>query len=176
VKHARIDRGRQKIVRRDDGVNVAGQMEIEFFHRNDLAVAAAGRAAFDAERGALAGLADAGEDFLPQVRAQRLAEADRGGGFAFAQRSGRDRGHHDVFSVGRILQPVANREMHFGFGLAVEVQFFGKNTGFGGDLAMGRGVAACAISISLGTRVRMFVSLCGMAISLILDYGVHLNG
>src|SRR5579862_9612362 len=29
--------------------------------------------------------------------------------------------------------------------------------------SMGSGVAACAISISLGTRVRMFVSLWGMA-------------
>ncbi len=139
VKHARIDGGGQQIIRRDDGVNVAGEMEIELLHRNDLAVAAAGRAALDAERGALAGLANAGEHFLAQVRAQRLAEADGGGGLALAQRRGRDRGHHDVFSVGRILQPVANGEVHFGFGLAVEVQFFGKDTGLGGDLVDGKG-------------------------------------
>ena len=138
VKHARIDGGRQQIVRRDDGVDVAGQMEIELLHRNDLAVAAARRAALDAERRTLAGLANAGEHFLAQVRAQRLAEADGGGGLAFAQRRGRDRGHHDVFAVRRILQPVANREMHFGFGLAVELQFFGKNAGFGRDLVDGK--------------------------------------
>ncbi len=45
VEHARVDGGREKIVGRGDGVNVAGEMEIEFLHRNDLAVAAAGRAA-----------------------------------------------------------------------------------------------------------------------------------
>ncbi len=138
MKHARIDGGRQKIIRRGDGVNVAGEMEIELLHRNDLAVAAARRAALDAERRALAGLANAREHFLPQMRAQRLAEADGGGGLALAQRSGRDRGHHDVFSVGRILQPVANRKMHFGFGLAVEIQLLGKNAGFGGDLVDGK--------------------------------------
>ena len=35
-----------------DGVDVAGQVEVEVLHRDDLAVAAAGRAALDAEHGA----------------------------------------------------------------------------------------------------------------------------
>ena len=72
------------------------------------------------------------------MRAQRLAEPDGGSGLALAQRSGRNRRHHDVFSVGRILQPVANGEMYFGFGLAIEIQFLGKDTGLGGDLIDGK--------------------------------------
>ena len=139
MKHARINGGRQQIIRCDDGVNVAGEMEIELLHRNDLAVAAACRAALDAERGPLAGLANASEHLLAQVRAQRLAEADGGGGLSLAQRRGRDRGYHDIFSVGRILQPVANGEVYFGFGLAVEIQFFGKDAGLGCDLIDGKG-------------------------------------
>ncbi len=72
MQHAGIDGGGQQIVSGDDGVDVACQMQVEFLHRDDLAVAAAGRAAFDAEGGALAGLANAGEDFLAEVRAQSL--------------------------------------------------------------------------------------------------------
>ncbi len=77
VEHARIDGRGEKIIGGDDGVDIAGQMEIELLHRNDLAVAAARRAAFDAERGTLAGLANAGEHFLAEMRAQRLAQARR---------------------------------------------------------------------------------------------------
>ena len=72
------------------------------------------------------------------MRAQCLAESDGGGGLALAQRSRRDGGHHDVFSIGRILQSVANGEVNFGFGLAVEIQFLGKNAGLVGDLIDGK--------------------------------------
>ena len=134
VEHARVDRRGEQIIGSDDGVDVAGQVEIELLHRNDLAVAAARRAAFDPERRTLAGLANAGENLLAEMRSQRLAEPDRGGGFAFAKRRRRDRGHHDVLAVGHVLQPVANRQVHLGFGLAVELQFVGKNACFGRDL------------------------------------------
>ncbi len=83
----------------DDGVNVSRQMEVELLHRDDLAVAAARRAAFDSERGTLAGLANAGEHLLAEMRTQSLAEPDGGGRFTFTQRSGRDRGHDDVLAV-----------------------------------------------------------------------------
>ena len=45
-----VDHRRQQVVRRGDGVEVAGQVQVERLHRHDLAVAAAGRAALDAER------------------------------------------------------------------------------------------------------------------------------
>ena len=82
VKHARIDRRCQQIVRRGDCVNVARKMEVELFHGNDLAVAAARRAAFDAEGGPLARLADASEDLLVEVRSDGLAQADGGRGLS----------------------------------------------------------------------------------------------
>ena len=44
-----VDHRRQQVVRRGDGVEVAGEVQVEQLHRDHLAVAAAGRAALDAE-------------------------------------------------------------------------------------------------------------------------------
>ncbi len=44
-----VEEGGGQVVRRADGVDVAGQVEVEVLHRDDLAVAAAGRAALDPE-------------------------------------------------------------------------------------------------------------------------------
>ena len=115
-------------------MNVAGQMEIELLHRDDLAVAAARGAALDSESGALARLAHARENFLAQMRAERLAQADGRGGLAFAERRGRDRGDDDVFPVGTIFQAVADREMHLRLVLAVQLQLVRENARFRGDL------------------------------------------
>src|SRR5713226_8037380 len=110
-------------------------MEVELFHRDDLAVAAAGRAALDAERRALAGLANTGEHLLAQMRSQALAEPYGRGGLPFPERRRRDRSHDDVVAIADVLEPVPDGEVHFGLGFAVEFQLFGKNARFGGDLA-----------------------------------------
>ena len=65
----------QEIVRRRDGVEVAGEMQVDLVHRDDLRVAAAGRAALDAEHRAQRGLADADHDLLAEA-AERLADPD----------------------------------------------------------------------------------------------------
>ncbi len=70
-----VDHGRQQVVGRGDGVDVAGHVEVELLHRHDLAVAAAGRAALDAEGGPL----------------RRLADGDGGGLADVAACPGRDR-------------------------------------------------------------------------------------
>jgi hypothetical protein len=44
-----VDQRRQQVVRRPDGMEVAGEMEVDVLHRHDLGIAAAGRAAFHAE-------------------------------------------------------------------------------------------------------------------------------
>ena len=62
VVEAVVEERAGQVVRRADGVDVAGQVEVEVLHRDDLAVAAAGRAALD-----------------PEDRAERrLADVDRG--------------------------------------------------------------------------------------------------
>ena len=72
VKHARVERGRDQIVRGRDGVNVAGEVQVELLHRDDLRPAAAGRAALDAERGAHRRLPHAREDLVAEHGAKRL--------------------------------------------------------------------------------------------------------
>ena len=49
VHEMRLDHGRQQVVGRADGVDVAGEVEVEVLHRDDLGVATAGGAALDAE-------------------------------------------------------------------------------------------------------------------------------
>ena len=53
-----VDHRGEQVVRRRDGVEVAGEVQVELLHRQDLAVAAAGGAALDAERRAHRRLAD----------------------------------------------------------------------------------------------------------------------
>jgi hypothetical protein len=55
----RVDHRGQQVVGRTDRVHVAGEMQVELFHRHDLGIAAAGRAALDAEDRSERGLAQA---------------------------------------------------------------------------------------------------------------------
>ena len=111
VEHPGVDARGHEVVRRGDGVDVAGEVEVEVLHRHHLRVAAAGGAALDAEGRALRGLADAGEDALAELRAERLRETDRRGGLALAQGRGRDGGDVDVLALLAPVQPVAHVEM-----------------------------------------------------------------
>ena len=80
-----VDHRGDLVVRRRDRVHVAGQVQVEQLERDRLGVAAARRAALDAERRAHGRLADRDRGLLADV-AERHAEADRGGRLALAQR------------------------------------------------------------------------------------------
>ena len=54
-----VDQRGEQIVRRADGVEVAGEVEVDVLHRHDLRIAAAGGAALDAEAGTERRLAQA---------------------------------------------------------------------------------------------------------------------
>ena len=85
-----VDQRRQQIVRRGDGVEVAGEVQIDVLHRHHLGVAAAGGAALHAEAGPERRLAQAQHRLLADV-VERVGEADRRGGLALAGRRRRDR-------------------------------------------------------------------------------------
>ena len=85
-------------------VVVAGQMEVEVLHRDDLAVAATGRSALDPEHGAQARLADRHGGLLADP-VQALGQADRRGRLALAERRRRDRGDHHVLAPGVARPP-----------------------------------------------------------------------
>ena len=85
-----VDQRREQIIRRTDGMQVAGEVEVDVLHRHDLRIAAAGCAALHAEAGAERGLAQAQHRLLADV-VERVGEADRGRGLALACRRRRDR-------------------------------------------------------------------------------------
>ena len=122
MQHARIQRRGAQVVRGRDGMDVAGQVQVEILHRDDLAVAAAGRAALDAEGRSLRGLADDGHDALAQVRTQRLRNTDGGGGLAFAERGGGDGGHVNVLAILALGKAVKDFKFDLGLVRAKEFQ------------------------------------------------------
>jgi len=126
-----------EVVGGGDGVDVAGQMQVEVLHRDDLAIAAAGRAALDAECRPHAGLADAGDGLVAED-AQTLHQADAGRRLALAERGGSDGRHVDVLAhrpVGQLGQGV---EVDFGFGFAVVDQVVFGQAQLGGDFLDGQ--------------------------------------
>ncbi len=86
-----VDHRGEQVVGRGDGVEVAGEVQVDLIHRHDLGVAAAGRATLHAEAGAEAGLAQADRG-APSDAVQRIAEADGGCSFALARRRWVDAG------------------------------------------------------------------------------------
>ena len=88
----------EKVVRRGDGVEVAGEVDVDVFHRDDLAVSAAGGSALDSEDGAERGLAQRERDLFAELR-KGLREADGGRRLAFAGGRRRYRGDEDEFAV-----------------------------------------------------------------------------
>ena len=53
VEHAGVDRGGKEVVRGDDRVDVAREVQVHLLHRDDLGVPAPGRPALDPEGGTL---------------------------------------------------------------------------------------------------------------------------
>ena len=88
----------EQIVRRGDGVEIAGEMQVDVVHRRDLRMSAAGRAALLPEAGAERGLAQADRRALADAH-QAVAEADRRRRLAFARRRRVDRGDEDQLAL-----------------------------------------------------------------------------
>ena len=68
VMEMRVDQRREQVVRRRDRVQVAREVEVQVLHRDDLRVAAAGRAALDAEDRAERRLAEAEHRLAAELR------------------------------------------------------------------------------------------------------------
>jgi hypothetical protein len=77
---------------------VAGEVQVDVFHRHDLRMTAAGRAALHAEHRSERRLAQADDRVLPDA-VQPIDEADRGRRLAFAGRRRADAGDEDQLAV-----------------------------------------------------------------------------
>jgi hypothetical protein len=103
-----VHEGHEGIVRRGDGVEVAGEVQVDLVHRQHLGVAAAGGAALHAQDGAERGFAQRDHHFVPGA-GQGIGEPDRRGGLAFARRGGGHRRDQDHFAAGVPARPGARR-------------------------------------------------------------------
>ena len=89
-----IDHRGQQVVRRADRVHIAGKMQVDVLHRHHLRIAAARRAALDAEHRPQRRLPQRHHGLFPDA-AQPVRQPDRGGRFALARRGRRDGGDQD---------------------------------------------------------------------------------
>ena len=128
-----VDKGAEQVVGRGDGVDVAGEVEVDVFHRDDLTVAAARRAAFDAEYRAQGGFPQ-GQHSLFAEPVHSLRQADRHGGLAFAGRSRVDGRDKDELAVLFVRQSGEEVLVQFGFVFAVKLNFVLPYPPFGGQV------------------------------------------
>ncbi len=131
-----VEHGRQHVVGGGHGVHVAGEVEVQRLEGHCLAVAPARRASLDAEGGAHRCLADGDGGALGDV-AHGLAETERRGRLALAQRSGGDGRDDDVPGAGPIGERVDGVQAHLGHVLAVRLEQVLGNARLGGDLGHG---------------------------------------
>ena len=116
-----VENGRAEVMSGGDGMDVAGEVEVDVLHGYDLGVAASGGASLDAEAGAQRRLAQ-GADGLPADLVETHAQADVGGGLALAGRGGRDGRAQHQLAVGPVLESVEDVQVDLGLVLPVEVE------------------------------------------------------
>ena len=99
-----IQHGGQQVVGRADGVEIAGEMEVDVLHRHHLRVAAAGCAALDAEHRPQRGFPEGGNGVFAQPP-QAVGQTDGGGGLALACGRGIDGRHQNQLAVRALAVP-----------------------------------------------------------------------
>ena len=123
----------QQVVRRADGVEVAGEVQVDVLHRHNLRVAAAGRAALHAEHRAEARLAQR-EDRVLADAAHAVGQAHARGGLALARRGRGDGGDQHQLAVGRVVL-IQKIVIHLRLVVAVKLQVLFGNARSLRDLA-----------------------------------------
>ncbi len=123
----------QEVVGHLDGVEVAGELEIDVLHRRHLGVTAAGGAPLHAEAWAQRRLTEADARPLADP-VQGVAQPDAGSGFAFAGGRRRDRRHQHQLADRCAGQATIQVQRHLGLVLAVMLQVLVANAQLGGNL------------------------------------------
>ena len=125
-------------------------MQVKLVHRNDLRVTSTSSSTLDTERRSLRRLSNASEGGFSEVSSERLGETDRGGRFTFSERSRRDTGDNDVFTVSAsrfqkslrrnakscslsMLEGVEKLKLDLGLVFAVHLEIVGGNSNLSGE-------------------------------------------
>ena len=128
-----VQHGRQQVVGRADGVEVAGEVEVDVLHGHHLGVAAPGRASLDAEDGAQTGLPE-GHHGVPAQPAEAVRKAHAGGGLPLPGGGGGDGGDQDQLPVGPVRKVPQQGEVDLRLVAAVQLQIFLVDAGESGDV------------------------------------------
>ena len=123
-----IEHRSQQVVGSADGVEVAGEVQVDVLHGDDLCVAAAGSTALDAEHGAQRGLTQSDHDVLAQL-AHTVSQTHGGSGLAFACGGGVDGGDENQLAVGLVSHVLQDLVVNLGLVLAVLLQILLVYTG-----------------------------------------------
>jgi rRNA processing protein Krr1/Pno1 len=132
-----VEGGRKQVVGDADGVEVAREVQVDVLHGHHLGIAAAGRAALDAEARAQGRFPDAQGGLAAQA-VQGVGQADGGGGLAFPGRGGGDGGDQDQLADRIVLDLLVEVERDLGLGLAVRFDGLRIDAELGGDLIDGQ--------------------------------------
>ena len=122
-----VDEGAEQVVGGGDGMHIAGEVEVDVLHGDNLGIAAAGSTALDAEYRAERGLTQ-GDDSLLADAGHRLTQTYGGGSFALTGGSGVDGGNQDQFAVFPVSQTLVDAFGKLGLIASLGLQFFGKHT------------------------------------------------
>ena len=134
VMQLRVEHRRQQVVRARDCVEVAGKVQVDVFHRDDLRISAAGRAALHAEHRTERRLAHRQDRVLAEAP-QRLGDAHGDRGLAFTRRGGRDPGDQDEPPLGGALPQRAQRNLRLE--LPIQLELVVRQAELGRDVANG---------------------------------------
>ena len=119
-----VERCREKIVRRGDGVEVAGEVQVDALHRIHLAQTAAGRTSLDPHARSERRLTKSETHGFVQL-VEALSEPDAGRGFTFASRRGCDRRDQDQLGALVSGRFVENGHVHLGDVSSVRLPLLG---------------------------------------------------
>ncbi len=98
-----VDQGGEQIVRRGDGVEIAGEVQVDIFHRRNLGPTAARRSAFHAKAGSETGFAQTDDSAFANP-IQSITQADRSGGLTLARGRRCHRRHQNQLAIRPIGQ------------------------------------------------------------------------
>src|ERR1019366_1476928 len=124
-----VDHRGEKIVGKTDRTEVAGKMEVDVLHRNNLRVTAPSRAALHAKNRAERGLAQTNGSILANP-VQRIAEANRGGRLAFSSRGRADRRHENQLAVRPVLEAIHIIQRYLGLVIAKRLKVLIRDAKF----------------------------------------------
>src|SRR5918999_707960 len=128
-----VDHGGELVMGLGDRVDVTGEVQIERLHRHDLAVAAAGGAALDAEHGTHRSLAHSHRRRLADML-EGLPKAYGSRRLPLTQRGWRYGGDHHVFGLRPVGELLDGVELYLGDALSVGLQEVLTDAYLGGDL------------------------------------------